>query len=460
MDPLLTLTDAGQALGYNYANNNPVTFSDPTGLHYKDQSPGGGGGGGGGGESEVDGWCDPAIPGCSSDTADDDVNYQVLAGTSAGGSTGGGTGGNTGGGSAPLEVGGSSQAEEERKRKERERIRREKEKLAEAQATLDRSMGDMLLKLGADALLDFIGYNDLVDCLNADPLACASLVLSSVPIGKAYKAGKAAAKLGKAAAELLADQKAARKLIEEYNKLRKKACQVPGNSFTASTLVLMADGSRKPIKDVRLGDLVMATNPVTGESGPRKVIDLIHHYGPHVMVAVRLADGTTIDATDEHPFWVTNRGGSGVSDGSWVDAIDLRFGDRVVTDEDRQILVVATAASEQDLTAFNLTVKGLHTFHVSGLDVLVHNEDSPVGTVFRDGKYKFQIFSNDHGPAHGHLQGPGIKGHGIQLGQNGKPLDPNVTLTSEQQAVIDRNLPKIRKSIRNYMKWHRGNGVC
>lgn len=378
VDPLLTPTDPGQALGYSYANNNPVTFSDPTGLHYDNQGPGGGGGGGGGGsDSGVDGWCDPGVPGCSSDSAEDDVNYQVLDGTSTGGSTGGGTGGSTGGGSAPLEVGGSSQAEEERKRKERERIRREKEKLAEAQATLDRSLGDMLLKLGADALLDFMGYNDLVDCLNADPLACVSLVLSSVPIGKAYKAGKAAAKLGKAAAELLADQKAARKLIEQYNKLRKKACQLPGNSFTATTLVLLADGSRKPIKDVRLGDLVMATNPITGESGPRKVVDLIRHYGPHVMVAVLLADGTTIDATDEHPFWVTNRGGQGAGDGSWVDAIDLRFGDRVITNEDRQVLVVSSGVAARDLMAYNLTVEGLHTFYISEIDVLVHNDYVP-----------------------------------------------------------------------------------
>ncbi len=35
------------------------------------------------------------------------------------------------------------------------------------------------------------------------------------------------------------------------------------NSFTGDTLVLMADGTRKPIKDVKLGDKVMATDPIT-----------------------------------------------------------------------------------------------------------------------------------------------------------------------------------------------------
>jgi len=77
---------------------------------------------------------------------------------------------------------------------------------------------------------------------------------------------------------------------------------------------------KKPIKDVKLGDEVMATDPETGETGPRKVLDLIRHGGLHTMVAARLSDGSAIDATDRHPFWVESRG-------EWVDAIDLQPGD-------------------------------------------------------------------------------------------------------------------------------------
>lgn len=94
--------------------------------------------------------------------------------------------------------------------------------------------------------------------------------------------------------------------------------------------------------------------------------------------------------------------------------------------------------------------------------VLVHNDDGPSGTVFRDGPYRFQIFSNDHGPAHGHLIGPGIKGDGIQIGQNGKPLDPDVHLTRAEQQVIDDNLGLIRNAIRKSMAAYRLNqqGGC
>lgn len=63
----------------------------------------------------------------------------------------------------------------------------------------------------------------------------------------------------------------------------------------------MANGTKKLIKDVELGDEVMATDPITGETGPRKVVDLIRHGRLHTMVAVELSDGTRIEATDEHP---------------------------------------------------------------------------------------------------------------------------------------------------------------
>lgn len=142
------------------------------------------------------------------------------------------------------------------------------------------------------------------------------------------------------------------------------------NSFDAGTLVLMADGSRKPIEDVNLGDEVIASDPETGERGPRKVVDLIRHGGLHTMVNVELSDGSQVDATGEHPFWV-------VSDGSWVDAIDLKAGDIVSAASSMTLTITNTSVSRYGLTAYNLTIADLHTYHVSKADVLVHNCAAP-----------------------------------------------------------------------------------
>lgn len=45
-----------------------------------------------------------------------------------------------------------------------------------------------------------------------------------------------------------------------------KAC-----SFAGATVVLMADGTKKPIEDVEVGDKVIATDPETGEQEAKTV---------------------------------------------------------------------------------------------------------------------------------------------------------------------------------------------
>ena len=149
------------------------------------------------------------------------------------------------------------------------------------------------------------------------------------------------------------------------------------NSFSGDTAVLMADGTHKPIKDVRLGDEVAAGDPATGKREPRKVIDLIRHGGLHTMVALRLADGTTVNATDHHPFWVANRN-------EWVDAGNLTAGDEVMGADSGRITIISVGIRVENLRAYNLSVAGLHTYYAGSGSVLVHNSgclgpaDSPV----------------------------------------------------------------------------------
>ena len=75
------------------------------------------------------------------------------------------------------------------------------------------------------------------------------------------------------------------------------------NSFTATTRVLMADGTLKEIRRVAFGDRVRATDARTGKSSARTVTNLIHHAGAHSMVALTLVAGGTIHATADHPVY-------------------------------------------------------------------------------------------------------------------------------------------------------------
>ena len=81
------------------------------------------------------------------------------------------------------------------------------------------------------------------------------------------------------------------------------------NSFTAGTLILLADGTTTPIEQVTLGDRVAATDPETGATASEPVVAVIHGTGMKDLVSLTVTgeDGTTgvVEATEGHPIWTT-----------------------------------------------------------------------------------------------------------------------------------------------------------
>jgi RHS repeat-associated protein len=144
------------------------------------------------------------------------------------------------------------------------------------------------------------------------------------------------------------------------------------NSFAASTPVEMADGSQKPISDVKVGDQVLATDPTAGKSADKPVTDVIVGQGlKHLVdVSVEDTDGSqsTVSATSNHPFWVDSLS-------KWINAGDLKYGESLHTDDGRTATVVGLHAHDEMARVYNLTVDRLHTYYVVvGNDkLLVHN---------------------------------------------------------------------------------------
>lgn len=246
------------------------------------------------------------------------------------------------------------------------------------------------------------------------------------------------------------------------------------NSFESGTLVLMADGTHKPIEDVQPGDLVLATDPETGRTEPKPVVKTITGHGDKTMVDVTVASNSshpgtttagrtlpiadddgqlwiaTVTATADHQFWVG-------SQAAWVVARDLEVGSQLRAPNGSSVSVLSVDVQQLSLTVYDLAIAHVPTYHVlvGEAPVLVHNDGRDrTGTIFRSGKYVFQIYSGDHGPPHGHLKGYGFD---IKIGQNGKPVNPNVSLTREQQRIVNDHLRTIRKSIRARMAEYRAN---
>ncbi|MFD7975630.1 ricin-type beta-trefoil lectin domain protein [Streptomyces sp. NPDC059071] len=148
------------------------------------------------------------------------------------------------------------------------------------------------------------------------------------------------------------------------------------NSFVPGTKVLMADGTTKPIEQVKVGDKVIATDPERGETRVETVTAEIKGQGLKHLVKVTIdVDGKAgsktaqVTATDGHPFWVPELG-------EWIDATDLKSGNWLRTSSGAYVQVAAVERwTSQDSTVHNLTVSDLHTYYVlaAQTSVLVHN---------------------------------------------------------------------------------------
>ncbi|MFG2000930.1 RHS repeat-associated core domain-containing protein [Spirillospora sp. NPDC048911] len=217
-----------------------------------------------------------------------------------------------------------------------------------------------------------------------------------------------------------------------------KACT--RNSFTPDTQVLMADGTKKAIKDIEVGDEVIATDPETGQTQSKPVLHTIKGSGKKRLVQI------TIDATASRPIWsITKPGienpGAKIRQGNstahsvtataghlfwvangmnkWIKAEDLKPGMWLRTSTGTYVQVKSTRAwSTAQQRVRNLTVADRHTYYVSfgSTYVLVHNDDPPIDlngksyTVWQRGPYRIDIEArNGMKQMHFQEQIPGVK---------------------------------------------------
>lgn len=306
------------------------------------------------------------------------------------------------------------------------------EDVAKAQQLQSKSTLDVILEAGGSILMEFLGINDIINCLKGDLVACVSMVVGALPWGKIFKAKKiaeaiyragkavvtffqelkwaraiisgaekaaeaakaAAAAAAKAAAEKAAAAKAAaeaaaRRAAEaaaakaKALAARAKAATKRGagkaddaaasckHSFVAGTPVLLADGSTKPIEEVEPGDTVVTTDPVTGVTEDRQVTNTIRTDDDEQFVDVTVTDGDgeqTLTTTGHHPFWSQTQQG-------WVDAGDLEAGELLRTSAGTYVQIGAVREYRGENKTYDLTVDEVHTYYVlaGATSLLVHN---------------------------------------------------------------------------------------
>lgn len=366
IDPLIDYTDPVQMHGYGYARWSPVTLSDPDGLDPK-------GGPCIDGKTSYGSPCAEDSPwsGCSTTSVCDTLNDNSY-----------GSGGNTGTANS-----GPSFAEEQQAA-EAAGIEYDSFVKAKYMVEQDRSAFDVFWEQAKPVLGELTGITPIVNCFQGAGLGvCFEAVISVIPWGKVVhlarkgkKAGKVldAIRAGFAHNRAMASARATlAKVTDKIKTLRNRKC--PTNSFVPGTQVVMADGSTKPIEDVKIGDKILATDPETGETRPREVTATWINAGFKTLVEItvdtdgdageKANNGKALVATGNHPFWVP-----GLE--KWVRADQLQPGTWLQTSAGTRVQVGTIDTHNKLQQVHNLTTATDHTYYVAtgNTEVLGHNK--------------------------------------------------------------------------------------
>ncbi|MEU1406345.1 polymorphic toxin-type HINT domain-containing protein [Streptomyces sp. NPDC005728] len=142
--------------------------------------------------------------------------------------------------------------------------------------------------------------------------------------------------------------------------------------FPAGTAVLMGNGHTKKIEDVKVGDTVLATDPHTGKTRKRqvtkKIVTDMDRQFSRISLKVGKGKESYVVATSEHPFWVASKK-------RWTAAGDLRPGMELLSSDGSTLTVLKVSSYAKRQRTYNLTVDELHTYYVmaGGKSILVHN---------------------------------------------------------------------------------------
>lgn len=346
VDPVMDLTDPEQWNGYSYSNNNPTTYSDPSGLWWE------------------------ALP---------VSNLVKNSGTVASASTSNGIAGGPSCRYASCD-GTNTEGEFEDPYfrygagyRLAQAVKAERTAQFQASRTPEgRALDEAIAAARAEVLpdqahtlLDLLGMAPVVG-EPADLANCAAYGLEGDSLNAGLSCGGAIPFIGWGATAAKGTKKAV-DAADAANTASKSAEDVVGAacSFAGITPVLMADGSRKPIQEVHVGDLVIATDPETGEQGAKAVTHVWVHQDN--LFEFEIA-GEVIVTTEDHPFW-------SVIDQKWSAAQDFGRGEMVLTASGRALPITRAVdfGSRENGAAYNLTVADLHTYHVGKSRVLVHN---------------------------------------------------------------------------------------
>jgi RHS repeat-associated protein len=162
--------------------------------------------------------------------------------------------------------------------------------------------------------------------------------------------------------------------------------RMPCACFAAGTSVVTEKGPR-PIETLRVGDVVLAHDPSTGETAFKPITEIFVNDEKSIweLEIVDTSGGReTQRVTNVHPYWVVGIG--------WVEAGQLVPGMRLMTISGMEVTVGRITDTGEVERTYNFSVRDLGTYFVGQKPVLVHNcPRGPAGSTLPANKVQGKV---------------------------------------------------------------------
>lgn len=171
--------------------------------------------------------------------------------------------------------------------------------------------------------------------------------------------------------------------------------------FVGTTLITLADGKTKAIKDIEVGDVVLSFNEVEDANESNQVLAIKSKISK-TLVRYIFANGITIESTEDHPIYV-----NGYHIASFnpilttekynfdIDVNQINLGDTVNLADGSTTYIEHIEILFEEEQVYTVEVENNHNYYAN--EVLVHNKSSGTICCYNTVTLQVQSISNAGG---------------------------------------------------------------
>jgi len=129
---------------------------------------------------------------------------------------------------------------------------------------------------------------------------------------------------------------------------------------------IMTRNGFKKISEIKVGDEVLSKDEKSNTTGFKKVKE-VYILDTNIIMHIITNNNIDIKTTQNHPFWVINKG--------WTLSCDIDINDKLIDDYNNEYMIKSIYLEKlsDNIKVYNIEVEDWHTYFISSIKIWVHN---------------------------------------------------------------------------------------